>query len=376
MILDSFYTKWFIGPSMDFDVRREIAYTIGARSRERPGFSRNHIVDHVNALPLIKKLNGVENIYLSIAFYDIEERLLGYHYLYYDFDYEEDPELAVRKGLEFANSIKARYGAEPITYLSGRKGLGVVVVLKNYVKWDTYVLLWRTLIQPYDYHKFVDTKVLDPRRVHRIPFTYNIKPGFSRLSRLVDLRGKWIKPDEFSWSNYEPLDPSLVKAFIVEADLPLPKIIRFRGKKERPKKKLPDNIVDLAGSEAIPPCIRNIIESMVRSGDIDHYARLVLVWFLKWIGFSVDDVVGFFRHYARDYDERITRYQVEYAYGLRGSRKDWIMPSCQWMKQHNLCLGCGWNRNPVTYTYTRAEIHHELVEKFFQKVRIRVKEMG
>ena len=134
MILDSFYTKWFIGPSMDFDVRREIAYTIGARSRERPGFSRNHIVDHVNALPLIKKLNGVENIYLSIAFYDIEERLLGYHYLYYDFDYEEDPELAVRKGLEFANSIKARYGAEPITYLSGRKGLGVVVVLKNYVK--------------------------------------------------------------------------------------------------------------------------------------------------------------------------------------------------------------------------------------------------
>jgi len=97
----------------------------------------------------------------------------------------------------------------------------------------------------------------------------------------------------------------------------------------------------------------------------NHYARLALVWYLKWVGFDREQVIGFFAKYAKDYNERITRYQVEYAYGLRGSRKDYLMPSCKWMKQRELCLNCGWDRNPVTYTYARAQIPEELRERFF-----------
>ena len=46
-VLEDFFIRWFCGPKRDSCIRREVAYTIGARVRERPGFSRNNIVDWV-----------------------------------------------------------------------------------------------------------------------------------------------------------------------------------------------------------------------------------------------------------------------------------------------------------------------------------------
>jgi DNA primase large subunit len=60
---------------------------------------------------------------------------------------------------------------------------------------------------------------------------------------------------------------------------------------------------------------------------------------------------------------------VEYAYGLRGSRRDWLMPGCRWMRQRGLCLECGWDRNPATYTYARAQVPEEVRQRFFQRAR-------
>ena len=370
---EEFFFKWFTGPQKDTEAYRELAYTIGALREERPGFSRNNIYDWITCFTKIKPLYGKENLYLSIAFYDSSIRIIGYHYLYYDFDNEENPQLAIRKGLEFARNIRERYGATPVTYLSGRKGLGIIVPLKGYVDWETYELLWRTLIQPYRYmlSGLVDVKVLEPRRVHRIPYTYNIKLEEGRptkkLSRIIDLEGKPIRAEEFDWDNYEPLDPSKMTVYRIKPSLVKPKIIVADKRAEKPP--LPSSIEELAESKAVPPCIRNVIEAMVKSGDIDHYQRLILVWYLKWIGFSVDQVVEFFRRHAKDFNEKITRYQVEYAYGLRGSRKDYLMPRCDWLKQHGICLDCGWNRNPVTYTYSRAQVPEEIKQRFFNMVK-------
>jgi DNA primase large subunit len=99
---------------------------------------------------------------------------------------------------------------------------------------------------------------------------------------------------------------------------------------------------------------------------------LVLVWYLKWVGYTVEDVVSVFSRFAKDFNEKITRYQVEYAYGLRGRREDWLPPSCKWMKQHNLCVNCGWGEkhgNIVTYTFARAKVPEELKQKFFEMVK-------
>ena len=223
---EDFFIRWFCGPRKDPGVRREIAYTIGAGVREKPDFSRNNIVDWVDALPIIKEYYGVENLYLSTAFYGVDGEVRGYHYLYYDFDSKDNPELAVRKGLEFANSLKDRYGITPVTYLSGHKGVGVLVVLKVYVDWETYQVLWKALIQPYRYLKeLIDTKVLDKRRVHRIPYTYNIKPGHKQLAKLIDLSGEPIEPEDFDWDSYEPLAPNQVEVIrVVLPEIPKPKV--------------------------------------------------------------------------------------------------------------------------------------------------------
>ncbi len=364
--MGEYFRKWIIGPFRDFDSLRELAHSIRAFMEDRPGMSRNHFLDHASGVPFIIEWKSKENVYISIAVYDIDNNLKGYPYLYYDFDSKENPEYAIRKGLEFSRSIKERYGADPVVYLIGFKGLGIIVPLKEYVDWENYEVLWKTLIQPYNYlGSLVDRQVLDKRRLHRIPYTYNIKKGVRRLSKLIDLSGQEIKPWDFDWDNYEPLDPIQITIYKIKAELPLPKAIYIEEPKIK-KAGLPENVEELSHSKAVPPCIRNIIETMVRSGDIDHYARLVLVWFLKWIGFDKEQVIEFFKKYARDYNERITRYQVEYAYGLRGSRKNYLMPSCRWMKEHHLCLECEWDRNPVTYTYNKAVVPVKIKQTFFK----------
>jgi DNA primase large subunit len=120
----------------------------------------------------------------------------------------------------------------------------------------------------------------------------------------------------------------------------------------------------------VPPCIRNIIRVLKTSGDPDHYQRLALVWYLRWVGYDQEAVVSLFKRFAKDYNEKVTRYQVEYAF-----RKNYIMFSCSKMKEMGMCLDCGWSqnrRNPVTFTYARADVPEEVKETFFELVKVRL----
>jgi len=184
----------------------------------------------------------------------------------------------------------------------------------------------------------------------------------------VDYNLKPINPEDFDWSNYEPLDPKQIPIVRISFDIPEVKPVKIY-KDTKNKSPLPEKIEDLIKCEAVPPCIRAIIEAMIKVGDLDHYQRLILVWYLKWIGYGINQVIDFFKQYAKDYNERMTRYQVEYAYGLRGSRKDWLMPSCRWLRDHGIGLNCGWDRNPVTYSYSKAQVNLEIKEKFFNLVK-------
>jgi len=369
---EEFFIKWFMGPLRLDDYRfREVARTIGSMKLKRPRFERNYVTDWVGALTYVKEYYRVENLYLSVAFYS-EPRITEpkYQWLFYDFDYEENPDLAMRKALEFAESLKRRYGVDVVLIKSGHKGAHIVVPLKCLIDFKTYEYIWHYLVQPYDFSLVLDKDICEARRLQRIPYTLNIKPGRKALAKIVNQDLKVIYSRDFDWSNYEPLNPRSIPFVKVVSEIPVIKEIRSEERvSETNKASLPRAIEELINCEAIPLCIRSIIEAMVKVGDLDHYQRLVLVWFLKWIGYGVEDVVDFFRRCAKDFNERITRYQVEYGFGLRGSRKNWLMPSCEWMKQHGLCLNCGWSRNPVTYTYRRATIPNELIEKFYALVK-------
>ena len=102
--------------------------------------------------------------------------------------------------------------------------------------------------------------------------------------------------------------------------------------------------------EAFPPCIREILLAARRGEHLSHHQRFALATFLLNIGAEIDYVVDVFRSMP-DFNERITRYQVEHLAGLRGSGKKYRVYSCEKMRSLGLCRAdCG-TRTPVQAYY-------------------------
>lgn len=376
-----FFRKWWSGPDgVAKDMVRELGYCVGVMKQGNFVRDAGLLEWALNVIPFneFRQLN----LFTSVAFYvniddisDAEAKAM-YDRVYFDFDSKENPKLAIEKALEFAKSLKARFNVDAVVAFSGLHGAHVTVPLKKPVNWSVYARLWDILIAPYDFKNLVDRKVREPKRIYRVPYTWNVKEDGSGFSYVMDLNGRRLRMEDFDWSNYEPLDPDqvvkVVKIYTPVLDSiivakPVPKTVQRRNLVELPK-----DPAELDKSDAVPPCIRNIIDALKKAGDIDHYARLALVWYLKWVGYGIEDVVSLFARFAKDYNEKITRYQVEYAYGLRGKREDWLSPSCRWMQQHNLCVNCGWSEkhgNIVTYTYVRAKVPEELKQRFFEMIK-------
>ena len=108
----------------------------------------------------------------------------------------------------------------------------------------------------------------------------------------------------------------------------------------------------------VPPCMGAIISEVKSGGNPSHQARFALAAFMlrrcqdsgRDAHDCVEEVVGLFRTVA-DFDEKVTRYQVEHIAGLRGGRKSYMPPSCEEMNSLGLCptnLGCG-VKNPLAY---------------------------
>ncbi|ABW01664.1 DNA primase large subunit [Caldivirga maquilingensis] len=107
-----------------------------------------------------------------------------------------------------------------------------------------------------------------------------------------------------------------------------------------------------------PPCVTAIINELKAGGNPSHMARFTLATYMlhrcvaegKEREECVDEVLEPFTH-AADYNEKITRYQVEHLAGLRGGRKFYTPPSCQELNSLGLCptnLGCG-VKNPIQF---------------------------
>jgi DNA primase large subunit len=386
-VFKEFFRKWWSGPSkMAAGALREIGICVGALKRDPFKRELGNLSVAFAIIPF-KDFRQL-NLFISIAFYpDVDlpapdKKKALYDRLFYDFDLSGDPELAKKKALEFAQSIKARFKVDPVVVVSGLHGAHIHIPLKKPITWQVYEALWSALMAPYSFGRLVDPQVKEASRLHRVPYTYNIKyekeedKVYEGFSYIADLSGKRIRMEDFDWGGYEPLDPSSIELYEFSAvDLPQIKVVvasRPRvSKAVVSKSKLPEDPAALDSHDAAPPCIRNIIQALKTSGDPDHNQRLALVWFLKWVGYSVDAVVDLFKRFAKDFNEKVTRYQVEYAFGLRGKREEWLPPTCEWMKQHSICLSCGWgekHRNIVTYTYARAEVPEVLKQKFFELV--------
>jgi DNA primase large subunit len=77
----------------------------------------------------------------------------------------------------------------------------------------------------------------------------------------------------------------------------------------------------------------------------------MLATYMLAIGKTVDEVVLIFQN-APDYNEKITRYQVEHLAGNKGSHTKYSVPTCSKLANQNLCfatIDCRGITNPLQF---------------------------
>lgn len=100
-----------------------------------------------------------------------------------------------------------------------------------------------------------------------------------------------------------------------------------------------------------PPCVKHAIDVMNRGENLPHSARLMLATYMLAIDKPIDEIVEMFKN-APDFNERITRYQVEHLAGSKGSRTKYSVPSCDKLRTENLCFAtkdCDGIINPIQF---------------------------
>jgi DNA primase large subunit len=107
--------------------------------------------------------------------------------------------------------------------------------------------------------------------------------------------------------------------------------------------------------EAFPPCVKALYDGASKSHHLPHMGRFALVAFLINIGMSPESVTELFKTFS-DYNERLTRYQVEHIAGERGSGTKYSCPQCSILQTHNVCK----NRDELC-----KQIYHPL--KYYKK---------
>jgi DNA primase large subunit len=107
---------------------------------------------------------------------------------------------------------------------------------------------------------------------------------------------------------------------------------------------------------AFPPCIKSLKNAISKGHHLSHIGRFTLTTFFINIGMTAEDVIDLFRSLS-DFDERLTRYQVEHIAGGKGSGIKYTPPTCSTLQTHRVCgdrnEGCRRVKHPLAY-YRRA----------------------
>lgn len=103
---------------------------------------------------------------------------------------------------------------------------------------------------------------------------------------------------------------------------------------------------------AFPPCVNALYQAFSSGRHLSHVGRFTLTSFLINVGMPTETVIDLFKSFS-DFNERMTRYQVEHIAGDKGSRTRYTPPSCDTLRTHGVCTGsddlCRRIRHPLTY---------------------------
>jgi len=150
------------------------------------------------------------------------------------------------------------------------------------------------------------------------------------IEKKLDVKGKFALPENVA-KRVERLEHLSVKQ---------------RGKIQF--EELPEGIV----ISAFPPCIKDMYNGLSSGHHLSHIGRFALTSFLINAGMTTENVVNLYRSLS-DFNERLTRYQVEHIAGGRGSRTRYIPPRCSTLRTHGVCTRmdeiCKGIRHPLAY---------------------------
>jgi DNA primase large subunit len=91
--------------------------------------------------------------------------------------------------------------------------------------------------------------------------------------------------------------------------------------------------------ERFPPCIRKMRRMLHDGENLSHSGRFALAAFLHRVGADFETIVDAYRG-APDFDEGITRYQVEHITSREDGR-GYEPPECETLRSHGLCFRDG-----------------------------------
>jgi len=103
---------------------------------------------------------------------------------------------------------------------------------------------------------------------------------------------------------------------------------------------------------AFPPCVKSLYAAITSGHHLSHVGRFTLTTFLVNVGLKPEEVIELY-HSLSDFNERLTRYQVEHIAGARGSGTKYVPPRCDTLRTHGVCTGmdeaCKRTRHPLGY---------------------------
>jgi DNA primase large subunit len=114
--------------------------------------------------------------------------------------------------------------------------------------------------------------------------------------------------------------------------------------------------VSITVSTEYPPCIKHAIDVLESGENLSHSGRFMLATFLLGRGQSIDEISPLFKN-APDYNEKVTRYQINQIAGETGSNIKYSCPSCEKLKSNDLCFiipECGNIINPMQFGKKRS----------------------
>ncbi|MDE1830014.1 MAG: DNA primase [Thaumarchaeota archaeon] len=110
-------------------------------------------------------------------------------------------------------------------------------------------------------------------------------------------------------------------------------------------------------SSDYPPCVKHAIEVLEKGENLPHSGRFLLATYLLARGQTTDQIAPLFKN-APDYNERITRYQLEHIAGSSGKGTKYQCPSCDKIRSENLCFAiaeCDGIINPIQFGKKRGK---------------------